>query len=60
MGEFTKNQFNIEKGDCLKRGAWTIFRFRGVGEAARKKGDVFEWGDDTPTPVHTMYIIWYY
>ena len=40
-------------GDCLKRGAWTIFRFKG-GEGLGKKegGSVFEGVVDIT--MHTM------
>ena len=30
VGEFTKNQFNIEWGLPKKRESWTVFRFRGL------------------------------
>ena len=40
-------------GDCLKRGAWTVCRFKGGGGGlARKRGVVFLRGVDTP--MHTM------
>ena len=38
---FTKT--NIEMGDCLKRWAWTVFRFK--GGLARKRGMVFLRGE---------------
>ena len=31
---------NIERGDCLKRGPWTVWRFK--GGLARKRGGVFQ------------------
>ena len=43
-----KNQYREE--DCLKRGAWTVFRFKGV--LARKRGVV----RGVDTLMHTMYI----
>ena len=46
-GGVTKN--HIEEGDCLKRGTWTVFRFK--GGLARKRG-VFLRGVDTL--MHTM------
>ena len=49
MGEggFTKNQYK-GRGDCLKRGASTVCRFKGGGGGeglARKKGVVILRGD---------------
>ena len=38
-GGFTKNQYR--RGDYLKRGAWTVFRFRGDWQ---EKGGVFKGG----------------
>ena len=35
-------------GDCLKRGAWTVCRFKGEGGAWQERGG----GGDTP--MHTM------
>ena len=33
---------NQNKGrNCLKRGAWAVFRFKGRGGLAKKKGVVF-------------------
>ena len=29
---------NIEGGDCLKRGAWTVYGFKGVGWQERQPG----------------------
>ena len=53
MGRFTKKQCIGE--NCLKRGAWTVCRFKGGGgrEGAWQKrgGGVFEGVD---TPMHTM------
>ena len=43
--EFRKNQYR--GGDCLKRGrAWTVCRFEGGGDLARKRVVVLlrEWG----------------
>ena len=38
-------------GNCLKRGAWTVFRFKGrLGK--KEEGGVFEGGVDTL--MHTM------
>ena len=36
--------------NCLKRGPWTIYRFK--GDLAKRGGDVFDEGVDTP--MHTM------
>ena len=41
---------SICRGDCLKRGAWPVCRFK--GELSKKGGGVFERGVDTP--IHTM------
>ena len=51
VGEgFTKNQYI--GGNCLKGGAWTVCRFKGV-ELGEKRGMVFvRVGVDTP--MHTM------
>ena len=49
-GFFTKNQYIGE--NCLKKGAWTVFRLkRGL---AKKRGVMFlrRWIDN---PMHTMY-----
>ena len=43
---------NIE-GDCLKRRAWKVCKFKGGG-LARKREIVFLRGCDTP--MHTMYV----
>ena len=44
--------------DCLKRGAWTVWRFGrgGGGERglARNRGGVFEGGLMVDGPMHTM------
>ena len=45
---FTKNQYR--GGDCLKKGAWTVCRFKGRGSLARKKGVVFHNYKHTGTP----------
>ena len=34
MGMFRKNQFNIEEGFPKKRGAWTVYKYRGGGGGA--------------------------
>ena len=60
MGVHQKNQIckeggsqkTIQKEDCLKRGAWTIFRFK-EGFTRKKGGGVFVVGEDH-TPMHTM------
>ena len=45
---------NIEEGDCLKRGAWTVCWFKGGG-LARKMGVVFlRGGGGGDTLMHTM------
>ena len=51
-GSSQKN--NIEGEDSLKKEAWTVCRFKGVGEGglARKRGWGF-WGE-VDTPMHTM------
>ena len=49
LGEFTKNQFNIEGRIALKKGSLSSLQI-----LARKwGGGVFEWGVDSP--MHTMY-----
>ena len=32
---------NIEGGDCLKRGAWTVYWFKGGGLARKREGGMF-------------------
>ena len=54
-GEFTKNQYR--RGDYLKRGAWTVWRFRGEGVGAWEE----RWGGDfevggVDTPMLTMFL----
>ena len=44
---------NIERGDGLDRGAWTICRFK-WGGLGRKTGGVFEGVGGGGIPVHTM------
>ena len=52
-GGVTTNQYR--GGDCLKEGAWTVYRFQGRGGLARKRVLFLKggggWGD---TPMHTM------
>ena len=48
MGGFHKKP--IKRRDCLKRGAWTVYRFK--GGLVKKEGVVFFEGVDTP--MHTM------
>ena len=39
----------IYRGDCLKRGPWTVCRFKGGRLGKKEGGGVFEeWGVDTP------------
>ena len=62
VGEFTKNQFNIEEGFPKKRGPWTVCKFRGgkAGGYWQERGGVgifVEWGVNTPQC--TLCIIWY-
>ena len=40
-GVFTKNQYR--RGDCIKRGAWTICQFKG-GTWKERMGGVLEGG----------------
>ena len=54
---FAKN--NIEGGDCLKRGTWTNFRFKG-GLGKKELGGDFEGGGEVDTPMHTMVYIYVY
>ena len=49
MGSSSKT--NIEGWDCLNRGAWTVYRFKGRG-LVKKEGGGVEVGVDTP--IHTM------
>ena len=35
---------NIEGGDCLKRGAWTVCRFKGEEGLRKKEGSVLRRG----------------
>ena len=55
VGEFTKNQFNIEWGLSKKKGARTVCRFGWGGGGLRKKEGVFFWGEGVNTTMHTMY-----
>ena len=51
---------NIEGGDCLKWGAWTVCWFKG-GAWQERGGGVLEWGG-VDTPMHTKSypkIIWH-
>ena len=41
-GGFTKNQYR--RGDCLKRQAWTVYRFKGGGAWHKRGSGVFEGG----------------
>ena len=50
--EFIKNWYR--GGDCLKRGAWTVFRFKG-GALQEREGWCFWGGVDTP--MHTMHLV---
>ena len=52
-GEFTKNWYKEQ--DCLKRGAWTVCRFKGGGLGKKDEGGVFEGGVDTP--MHSMSLV---
>ena len=62
MGSHWKTQFlggrfhekTIYRADYLKRGAWTVCRFK--WEFGKKEGGVFEWGD--VTPMHTIWSRW--
>ena len=47
----TKNQYR--GGNCLKRGAWTVCRFKGETWQERG-GGVFEEGEGVDTLMHTM------
>ena len=50
-----KNQYTWGGGGvCLKRGAWTVFGFKGRGRACQRRGGVFEGGGGVDTPMHTM------
>ena len=40
-------------GDCLKRGAWTVCRFKG-GLGKKEAGGVFEGEGEGDTLMHTM------
>ena len=46
-----KNQYI--GGNCLKKGAWTVCRFKGGGGLGEKEGVVFVF-EGGLTPVHTM------
>ena len=46
---FTKKQ--CIEGNCLKRGTWTVCRFRGGGLGEKEGGGVFEGG---LIPLHTV------
>ena len=46
-----KNQYR--GGDCLKRGAWTVCRFKG-GFGKKEGGGVFEGERVVDTSMHTM------
>ena len=52
-GGLTKNQYR--GGNCLRRGAWTVYRFKGGGGLARKKGMVFLRGVDNPNAHYGYY-----
>ena len=42
----------IYRGDCLKRGVWTVCRFKRRGLGKKKRGGIFEEGVDIP--MHIM------
>ena len=39
---FARNQYR--GGNCLKRGAWTVCRFKGGGLGKKERGGVFDGG----------------
>ena len=43
---------NVVRGNCLKRGPWTVFIFKEGGLEWKRGGGAFEEGVDTP--MHTM------
>ena len=43
----------IYRGNCLKREAWSVCKFKGGGLAKKEVDDVFE-GGGGDTPMHTM------
>ena len=49
-------------GGWLKRGVWTICRFKGGGGVGKKKGVFLRGGGGVDTPMHTMYypLLFYY
>ena len=63
VGEFTKNQFNIEWGLPKKRESWTVFRFRGLegrgGLLVRKRAVLLSGGGGGLIPQCALCIIWY-
>ena len=55
-GKFTKNQYR--RGDCLKRGAWTVWRFKGGREDWRGRGgSVFEGRVDTLMLIMQLFVL---
>ena len=44
----------IYRGNCLKREAWSVCKFKGGGLAKKEVDGVFEEGGGGDTPMHTM------
>ena len=44
----------ICRGNCLKRAAWSVCKFKGGGLAKKEVDGVFEGGGEGDTPMHTM------
>ena len=44
----------IYRGNCLKREAWSVCKFKGGGLAKKEVDGVFEGGGGGDTPMHTM------
>ena len=44
----------IYRGNCLKREAWSVCKFKGGGLAKKEVDGVFEGGGEGDTPMHTM------
>ena len=58
-GEFTKNRCRGGR-DCLKRGIWTVSRFKRGRACQERGGGVFEGGggEGVDTPMHTRSLKW--
>ena len=54
-GGFTKKQYR--GGDCLKRGAWTVWKFKEEGVWQEREGGVFEGGCWYPDAHYGLFVL---